>query len=159
MKKFFLLAGMFVCTFGFAQESPQEAPQESTEEGQVDPVAVLILDKMSDLIGDLESCTFSLSTRHDVDDPDNGWVTHHSTSTLMFDGPDKMHVHRNGEKGQEGFWYNGEEVSYYSYDQNNFVRIPASAKSLSGAAALVLSAWGAQAEVGREQEGLTSQTR
>jgi hypothetical protein len=98
--------------------------QEKSQNEQVDPVAVLILDKMSDLIGDLQSCSFDITTRQDRNDPDHGWVTEHSKSTIIFDGPDRMQVQRNGEKGQEGFWYNGEEVSYYSYDQNNFVRIP-----------------------------------
>lgn len=123
MKKLFLFSCMLFVMHVQAQET--------TKDEQVDPVAVLILDKMSDLIGDLESCTFNLSTRQDVNDPDHGWITHHSTSTLMFDGPDKMHVHKNGEKGQEGFWYNGKEVSYYSYDQNNFVRIQAPETTLA----------------------------
>lgn len=123
MKKFFLI----ICLV-FVAQAPA---QETADKEQVDPVAILILDKMSDLIGDLESCTFTLSTRQDVEDPDHGWVTQHSTSTMIFDGPDKMHVHRNGEKGQEGFWYNGEEVSFYSYSQNNFVRISAPETTLA----------------------------
>ena len=116
MKKFFLFSCMLIFVHAHAQEK--------SENEQVDPVAVLILDKMSDLIGDLQSCSFDITTRQDVNDPDHGWVTEHSKSTIIFDGPDRMQVQRNGEKGQEGFWYNGEEVSYYSYDQNNFVRIP-----------------------------------
>lgn len=123
MKKFFL----FSCMLIFMQAHAQEKSQNE----QVDPVAVLILDKMSDLIGDLQSCSFEISTRQDVDDPDHGWVTEHYKSTLMFDGPNKMHMHRKGEKGQEGFWYNGEEVSYYSYEQNNFVHIPAPETTLA----------------------------
>jgi len=123
MKNFFLFSFMLILMNVQAQEAPQDE--------QVDPVAVLILDKMSDLIGDLESCTFTLSTRQDVNDPDHGWVTQHSTSTMIFDGPDKMHMHRTGEKGQEGFWYNGEEVSYYSFGENNFVRIAAPETSLA----------------------------
>ena len=123
MKKFFL----FSCMLIFMQAHSQEKPQNE----QVDPVAVLILDKMSDLIGDLQSCSFDITTRQDVNDPDHGWVTEHSKSTIIFDGPDKMQVQRNGEKGQEGFWYNGEEVMYYSYDQNNFVRIPAPETTLA----------------------------
>lgn len=123
MKKFFL----FSCMLIFMQAHSQEKPQNE----QVDPVAVLILDKMSDLIGDLQSCSFDITTRQDVNDPDHGWVTEHSKSTIIFDGPDRMQVLRNGEKGQEGFWYNGEEVMYYSYDQNNFVRIPAPETTLA----------------------------
>lgn len=123
MKKFFLFSCMFIFMHSYGQEN--------TQDGQVDPVAVLVLDKMSDLIGDLESCSFTLSTRQDINDPDHGWVTQHSTSTMIFDGPDKMHVHRTGEKGQEGFWYNGEEVSFYSYDQNNFVRVAAPETTLA----------------------------
>lgn len=127
MKKLLLLISIFF----FTQTQTQAQAQETSKDDLVDPVAVLILDTMSDLIGDLESCTFNVSTRQDVMDPDQGWITEHSTATIMFDGPDKMHVHRNGEKGQEGFWYNGEEVSYYSHDQNNFVRIPAPETTLA----------------------------
>ncbi len=123
MKNIFFLISLIFVTSGYAQDA------ESNE--QVDPVAVLILDKMSDLIGDLESCTFNLSTRQDVMDPDHGWVTQHWSSTVIFDGPDRMHITRIGEKGQEGFWYNGKEVSYYSYDENNFVRIPAPETTLA----------------------------
>ena len=123
MKKFFLLISLL-----FVAHAPA---QETAGKEQVDPVAILILDKMSDLIGDLESCTFTLATRQDVNDPDYGWVTQHSSSTMIFDGPNKMHVHRNGERGQEGFWYNGEEVSFFSYDQNNFVRIEAPETTLA----------------------------
>ena len=123
MKKLFFLLSLFFAS--------QLQAQDASKDEQVDPVAVLIFDKMSDLIGDLESCSFTISTRQDVEEPDYGWVTHHSTSTVIFDGPDKMHLFINGDKGQEGFWYNGQEVSYYSYDENNFVRIPAPETTLA----------------------------
>ena len=123
MKKLLFLITLFCAT--------QLQAQDTSEVEQVDPVAVLILDKMSDLIGDLESCSFHISNRHDVEDPDHGWITEHSESTIIFDGPDRMHLYKSGENGQEGFWYNGEEVSYYSYDENNFVRIPAPETTLA----------------------------
>ena len=123
MKKYFFLLSLFFVS--------QLQAQDASQDEKVDPVAVLIFDKMSDLIGDLESCSFQVSNRHDVEDPDHGWITVHSESTIIFDGPTRMHLEKSGENGKEGFWYNGEEVSYYSYDQNNFLRIPAPETTLA----------------------------
>ena len=109
MKKLFIYLSLFFSILVNSQEQ------------KVDPVAILILDKMSDLIGDLESCTFDLTSSDDALDPDYGWITHYSQSAIIFDGPNKMLIHSKGGKGHRGFWYNGELMAYYSFDENNFV--------------------------------------
>jgi len=119
MKKLFIYLSLFFSILVNSQEQ------------KVDPVAILILDKMSDLIGDLESCTFDLTSSDDALDPDYGWITHYSQSAIIFDGPNKMHVNRKGDEGNQGFWYNGEIVTYYSFDENNFVTIDAPETTLA----------------------------
>src|SRR4029078_3043070 len=39
-----------------------------------DPTAILLLDRMSDVIGDMNSCTFRTVVSHDVEDPDYGLI-------------------------------------------------------------------------------------
>lgn len=92
---------------------------------KVDPVAVLILDQMNDVIGDLQSCSFDLSSSHDVIDPDFKLIKNHSEAKVIFDGPNKMLVRIDGDKGKKGYWYNGENVIFYNFDENNYVRIDA----------------------------------
>jgi len=44
------------------------------QENKFDPAAIMILDRMSDVIGDMTSCSFKTSVAHDVADPDFGMV-------------------------------------------------------------------------------------
>jgi hypothetical protein len=99
---------------------------------RIDSVAILILDRMSSVIGDLNACSFRLQTSTDV--PDNtffiphegiGLVKHFDQHEVYIDGPDKMLINSNGDKGHRGYWYNGEQIAYYSYTENNFGYVPA----------------------------------
>lgn len=90
-----------------------------------DTVAIMILDHMTDIIGDLTSCSFTVNTRMDAIDTDDGFVSHFAESKVYFDGPDKMQVHTQGDKGHRGFWYNGTLLYYYSFDENNYAVIDA----------------------------------
>ena len=96
---------------------------------KVDPAAVLILDQMSDLIGELESCSLNISSSRDVVDPDYGLIRISNNSSVIFDGPDKMLVHLDGDKGKRGYWYNGEHVVYYSYSENNYAMVETDAEN------------------------------
>jgi hypothetical protein len=95
------------------------------QEPRVDTVAVMIIDHMASVIGELNSCSFTLNTSIDVKDPDYGLVTQNETDEVYLSGPDKMHVNFNGDKGHRGFWYNGMNAIFYSYDENNYVTIDA----------------------------------
>ncbi len=108
MKKFLLSFLLFTALSSQAQES------------RVDTVAVMIIDHMASVIGELNSCSFTLNTSIDVIDPDFGLITQHETDEVYFSGPDRMHVNFNGDKGHRGFWYNGNTALMYSYDENNY---------------------------------------
>jgi hypothetical protein len=90
------------------------------QEVKIDSTAVLLLDRMSDVIGDLGSCSFQLNTSYDTPDPDYGLIKQFSTNEVYLVGPDKMLVNSTGDKGHRQFWYNGRQLFYYSYNENNY---------------------------------------
>ena len=93
----------------------------SAQETKYDTAAIFILDHMSDVIGDLSSCSYTLRTSvDDLSSEGLGLVTHFSTHEVMLEGPNKMQVNSNGDKGHRGYWYNGEQLAFYSYDENNY---------------------------------------
>ncbi|AFD06670.1 DUF2092 domain-containing protein [Solitalea canadensis] len=91
---------------------------------KVDTMAVLILDRMSNVIGDLESCSYDLSTASD-ELGEYGLVKHYGESKVYMVGPDKMLIQTKGDKGHRGYWYNGKQMTYYSYTENNFATMKA----------------------------------
>lgn len=99
--------------------------QSWTQTPRVDTVAVMILNRMSDVIGDLHSCSFTLKSSADEQDQEFGLVKHTGTSDVYMTGPDKMLVHAYGDKGHRGFWYNGSQFVYYSFDENNYAIVDA----------------------------------
>lgn len=113
MKNNFLLIALLFAAFMNGQES------------KVDPVAVQILDHMNDLIGELKSCSYNLNSSQDILDPDYGLIKSFKESHVILSGPDKILVKTNGDNGNRGFWYNGKEVTYYSFSENNYARIDA----------------------------------
>jgi hypothetical protein len=109
MKKIFNALFMVLLSFAvFAQEK------------EIDSKAVLVLDKMSDIIGDLESCSFKLSSIYDVYSPERDLFKKHTKSEVYMVGPDKMLINSTGDKGHRQFFYNGTELWYYSHDENNY---------------------------------------
>jgi len=101
--------------------APLHAQPQST-----DPVAITILDRMADNIGALHACSFHLDAAHDVFDADAGTlVKRHDAHDVSLVGPDKMLVDSRGDGGHRAYWYDGTSVVYYSFDENNFGRVPA----------------------------------
>lgn len=97
----------------------------TAQETQKDTVAVMILQRMSDVIGDLTSVSFDIATSIDVINYKYGVETQFGHDQVYMLGPDKMLVHAFGPKGHRGYWYNGEVFTYYSFDENNYADIPA----------------------------------
>ena len=91
----------------------------------IDSTAVFVLDKMSDIIGDLTSVTFDINTSVDKVSASNNLIKSYSKTTVTFSGPDKLLVRTDGSRGQSGFWYDGEYFTYYNYDENNYVTLEA----------------------------------
>jgi hypothetical protein len=90
------------------------------QEPHIDTVAIMILNKMGTLIGELQSCSFTLETSSDEIDVDLGLVKYFKVNQVYMVGPDKMLVNTQGDKGHLGYWYNGERLMYYSYTDNNY---------------------------------------
>lgn len=92
---------------------------------QIDSAAVFILDKMADIIGELEAVSFTLESATDKLDEEQKIKTHHSVSHVSMQGPDKMVFRKTGDIGKYGFWYNGTYASLYSFKENSYVTLEA----------------------------------
>ncbi|MBP6185979.1 MAG: DUF2092 domain-containing protein [Chitinophagales bacterium] len=90
-----------------------------------DPVAVLILDRMSDVIGDLNSCSYKTNASHDEFVPEYGMIKQFVNSEVHMVGPNKMVVNFWGPRGHRQCWYNGDQFAYYDYEENNYGLIEA----------------------------------
>ena len=90
---------------------------------KVDSTAVKILDRMSDVVGELSSVGFTLNTKVDEQNQDLGLVTNFTTYKVYFNGPSQMLIRADGTKGNQGYWYNGQQLAYYSFNENNYVII------------------------------------
>lgn len=95
------------------------------QEKQIDSTAIFILDKMSDVIGDLNSVSFELNTSVDKINADRNIEKHYSHSNVSMVGPDKLIARIQGDKGDHAFWYDGEFMTYYSFIENNYVTLEA----------------------------------
>lgn len=88
-----------------------------------DSLAILIIDRMADVIGDLGSCSFKLNTAQDVPDTSAGMVKRFTDYEVYMQGPDKMLINAHGYKGHRQLWYNGQQLAYYSFDENNYALV------------------------------------
>ena len=89
-----------------------------------DTLAILIIGRMADVIGDLESCSFKLNAANDVAEGSKGLVKYFSEYEVYFRGPDKAMINAHGHRGHSEFLYNGTELAFYSFDENNYGLIP-----------------------------------
>ncbi len=100
--------------------------QVNAQESRIDTAAIMILDRMGEVIGDLGSCGFSLSTSQDVlEEYEIGFIKYFDEHEVYMVGPDKMLINSRGDNGHQGTWYNGKQLAFYSYDENNYVLIDA----------------------------------
>ena len=110
MKLRFLLFG-FICLI---------SSQAKAQSSRIDTMAVSILDRMSAMIGDLNSCSVTVHTNYDVSSQELGLIKHSDEQHLYIGGPDKMLVKSEGDKGSHYVIYNGKTLSYYSVDKNHY---------------------------------------
>lgn len=94
-----------------------------SQEKSYDTTAAVIFDHMSKILGELKSCSFDLKVARDTPDDECGMIAHHEISNISFYGPDKMLMNIRGSKGHRGYWYNGSQLVWYSYDENNYVAL------------------------------------
>ena len=95
------------------------------QKAKYDTVATIILDRMSDIIGELTSCSFKLNASYDTPDKGFGLIKRFNEHEVYMAGPNKMLVNTRGEKGHRGYWYNGIQLVYFNYTENNYGAIDA----------------------------------
>ena len=108
---FSLLAGFTTLTATAQVKSP-------------DSTAIAIFDKMSQVIGEFSSTSFTLDVRNDEVDQDLGVITHFTQNKISLNGPNQLQIHSTSDKGHRGLWYVDETLTYYSFKENNFAIIP-----------------------------------
>lgn len=94
-------------------------PIRAQEASTIDNKAVVLLDRMSDLIGQLSSCSFKLDASSDKVIPQVGPVREYLTHQVHVVGPDKMHIQTKGANNH-AYWYNGDILMYYSMTYNHY---------------------------------------
>ena len=118
-KNSLLLPLLFISFFGYTQEVKD-----------IDSTAIFLLDKMANVIGDLEAVIFDLENSIDKLDANKNIVKHYANNTISFSGPDKLRIRTEGTKGRSGFYYDGSYMSYYNYDENNYITLEAPESTL-----------------------------
>lgn len=93
----------------------------SEDKGQYDTRALASLDAMSEAIGELSACSYSLN---DVNVLEDG-TKYYNQHDVYMRGPDKMYVHSVGTKGDRSTWYDGSTLAYYSFDKNTYATVEA----------------------------------
>lgn len=95
------------------------------QNAKIDTVAVSILDRMSAMIGELNSCSVTVKSNYDVGSRELGLIKHSDLEHVYIGGSDKMLVRSEGDKGSRYFMYNGKTFSYYSVDKNHYAQVKA----------------------------------
>jgi len=116
-KKIFF--GVFICV--------ASATQSFAQRRNIDTIAVAILDRMTAMIGDLSSCHVTVKSNYDIRSQHLGLVKHGDEEQLYMQGPDKLLIRSQGDRGERSIYYNGETLIYYSMENNQFASLPFSA--------------------------------
>jgi hypothetical protein len=85
-----------------------------------DSTAIYLLDKMSYVIGDLNSFSVEVSTTYDVNVKELGLVKNSNRHNIIVGSPYTMSWLSEGDKGHKRFCYSNEQLHYYSFDNNNY---------------------------------------
>ncbi len=93
----------------------------TSNSGKYDDRAIESLDNLSETIGNLNSCSYTLATIVSKENTSEFSNEH----DVYMRGPDKMYIHTNGTKGEKGFWYDGSNFAYFSYNKNTYDTISA----------------------------------
>ena len=88
------------------------------QEGKMDSTAMMILDKMSAILGELKSVGFTTQVAKDVVYAEDFFIKEFGSSKVRFAGPNKFSVRVAGEKKEDLYVYNGAQIFYYSFANN-----------------------------------------
>ncbi|MEI6865216.1 DUF2092 domain-containing protein [Flavicella sp.] len=94
----------------------------TTQKKEYDTRAIASLDAMSEAIGNLTSCSYTVNIVNNRSES----VEVIKEDDVYMRGPNKMYIHSNRSDGMIGYWFNGETLSYFSYTKNEHstIKIP-----------------------------------
>jgi hypothetical protein len=90
---------------------------------KIDTIAVSILDRMSAMIGSMGSCHVNVKSNYDVRSQHLGLIKHGDEEQLYLQGPDKLLIRSEGDRGERSFFYNGKSLTYYSVEKNQYAKV------------------------------------
>jgi len=93
----------------------------SEDKEQYDTRALASLDAMSEAIGELGACSYTLNNVNVLEDGTEFYNQH----DVYMRGPDKLYIHSVGTKGDRSYWYDGSTLAYYSFDKNTYATVEA----------------------------------
>jgi len=93
----------------------------SKDQQEYDTRAIESLDVMSQTIGELSACSYTLN-EFSVKEDGSEFSAEHD---VYMRGPNKMYIHSVGTKGDRSYWYDGENLSFYSFDKNIYATVEA----------------------------------
>jgi hypothetical protein len=93
----------------------------------IDTIAVAILDRMSAMIGSLSSCHYTVRSNYDIRSQHLGLVKHGDEEQIYMQGPNKLLIRSQGDRGERSIYYDGETLSYYSLENNQYATLALSA--------------------------------
>ncbi|WP_111670366.1 DUF2092 domain-containing protein [Algoriphagus litoralis] len=95
-----------------------------------DSVALAILDKMSQTIGELNSLRFTTQTSQDVAFSKDYYIKEFKTGDYIFQGSDRL-LAKTTQNGKDHFYlYDGTQIVYYSMEDNNYAAADAPSSTL-----------------------------
>ncbi|MDR2913553.1 MAG: DUF2092 domain-containing protein [Tannerella sp.] len=114
MKRFYLLPAilLFICTTSGAQSKQR-----------IDSLAIYILDRTSETMRSLISCSYTAFITYDTWMDSVGYIKHTSKDKVYFSFPNKMKVNMQGDMGNRSMCYDGKKFSYYSFNQNRYAEL------------------------------------
>ncbi|MEM9672977.1 MAG: DUF2092 domain-containing protein [Cyclobacteriaceae bacterium] len=120
-----LICALISATLLLAQEDSNSSSRS------VDSVAVYLLDNVVAMIGELQSCSYQLTTSVDKVHPTYGLHKEFTDYKVYMSGTDKMLILEEGYDGKWGYWYNGTIFTYYSYNEDNYAIIDAPSNTVA----------------------------
>ncbi|PBJ11491.1 DUF2092 domain-containing protein [Flavobacterium sp. ACN6] len=96
---------------------------------RIDSSAVYILNRTTESLQYIKSCSFKAVLTYDIFNESLGLVKHAVHEKVSIKFPDKMKITSTGDKGNRSLLYNGKNLTYYSFDNNTYA-VTAAPKSV-----------------------------
>jgi len=89
----------------------------------IDSTGLMIIERMSEVITELQSCRIGVTTVYDIAHPELGLIKYTEVADILMKGPDKLLMTLKGDKGERVFSYDGKVFTYYSFENNRYAQI------------------------------------